>query len=445
MVQLVRRIGGLFFVIIAVVIVQRFSPGTAIPERSVALALGFALIAASLLGHLAELLRLPRLSGYLLFGLLCGPYLLNLITSSMARELEIVNGLAIGLIAFIAGLELNLKHLRQRMRAMLIIGGVSIVGLFALLTVVLWIAWPWLPFSSPGGPLARLAASAVTAGLVLSFSPTVSIAVIAESRAKGPLSELVLAIVVMGDLVLIVFFALAMQFARWAVGGSTSDVSILVHLSWELLGSLAFGALVGGFFGLYLKYVGRELTLILLGLCALLAIAGAAFHMELILSALAAGLVVENIVSSEGNELKEAVERSALPVLIVFFAAAGASLQLDALATIGWLALALAALRLVLIRKATAFGTKLAGLTDIPDNLIWMGLISQAGVTLGLATIVATEFPDWGSEIRTLIVALTGLHVLVGPVIFRSALSKAGEIGKLDVALEEQPASSERF
>ena len=167
--------------------------------------------------------------------------------------------------------------------------------------------------------------------------------------------------------------------------------------------------------------------------------------MELVLSALAAGLVVENIVSSEGNELKEAVERSALPVLIVFFAAAGASLQLDALATIGWLALALAALRLILIRKAIALGTKLAGLTDIPDNLIWMGLISQAGVTLGLATIVATEFPDWGSEIRTLIVALTGLHVLVGPVIFRSALSKAGEIGKLDATLEEQHASSEGF
>ena len=203
--------------------------------------------------------------------------------------------------------------------------------------------------------------------------------------------------------------------------------------------------LVGGFFGLYLKYVGRELTLILLGLCVLLAIASAALHLELVLSALAAGLVVENIVSSEGNELKEAVERSALPVLIVFFAAAGASLQLDALATIGWLALGLAALRLILIRKATAIGTKLAGLTDIPDNLIWMGLISQAGVTLGLATIVATEFPGWGSEIRTLIVALTGLHVLVGPVIFRSALSKAGEIGKLDANLEEQHASSEGF
>ena len=213
----------------------------------------------------------------------------------------------------------------------------------------------------------------------------------------------------------------------------------------ELLGSLAFGALVGGFFGLYLKYVGRELTLILLGLCVLLAIASAALHLELVLSALAAGLVVENIVSSEGNELKEAVERSALPVLIVFFAAAGASLQLDTLATIGWLALALAALRLILIRKATALGTKLAGLTDIPGNLIWMGLISQAGVTLGLATIVATEFPGWGSEIRTLIVALTGLHVLVGPVIFRSALSKAGEIGKLDATLEEQHASSEGF
>ena len=148
-----RRVGGHIFVIVSVVIVQRFSPDTATPERSVALALGFALIAASLLGHLTELLRLPRLSGYLLFGLLCGPYLLNLITSSMARELEIINGLAIGLIAFIAGLELNLKHLRQRMRAMLIIGGVSIVGLFTLLTIVFWMALA--SFCKSGGSISQ--------------------------------------------------------------------------------------------------------------------------------------------------------------------------------------------------------------------------------------------------------------------------------------------------
>ena len=60
-----------------------------------------------------------------------------------------------------------------------------------------------------------------------------------------------------------------------------------------------------------------------------------------------------------------------------------------------------------------------------------MGLISQAGVTLGLATIVATEFPGWGAQVRTLIVALTGLHILIGPILLKAALQRAGEINKI--------------
>lgn len=435
------RAGALLLIIATVVVVQQLTPGDGPRLRTVALALGFALIAASLLGQVAERLRLPRLSGYLMLGLLCGPYMLNLITAPMARELQVVNGLAIALIAFVAGLELNLTHLRPQLRAMLMIGGFTIFGMFTVLVVLFWLAWPWLPFPDPGGPLARLAASAVTAALVVSFSPTVSIAVIAESRARGPLSELVLAIVVLADLVLIFLFALAMQLARWTTGGSTAEISLLVQLTWEIVGSLAFGAMVGAMFALYLRLVGRELTLILLALCALLAALTSVLHFELVLASLTAGLVVENIAPPAGDQLKIAVERGALPVLIVFFAAAGASLQLDALAVIGWLALALAALRLALIRGTSNLGVRLAGLPEFPGGLVWMGLVSQAGVTLGLAAIAAKEFPGWGTAVQTLVLALTGLHVLAGPVIFRAGLARAGEIGRLDEVSDFQASS----
>jgi Kef-type K+ transport system membrane component KefB len=428
------RAGALLLLIATMFALQRLAPAGGESLRTVALAIGFALIAASLLGGLAENLRLPRLSGYLLFGLLCGPYMLNLITASMARQLQIINGLAITLIALVAGLELNIAHLRPRLKAILVICCTTIFGMFTVLFAVIWAAWPWLPFPDPGGPAARLATSAVAATLVVSFSPTVSIAVIAESRARGPLSELVLAVVVLSDLLLILLFALAMQLARWATGGAASDVPVLVHLSWEIAGSIAFGAIAGTIFALYLKLVGRELTLALLGLCALLAIVSPVFHFELVLAALAAGLVVENIAPPDGNQLKDAVELGALPVLIVFFVATGASLQLDALALIGWTALALAALRLVLIRTTATYAARLAGLADMPGRLVWMGLVSQAGVTLGLATIVADEFPGWGAAVRTLVVSLTALHVLAGPVLFRAALARAGEIGQLDAS-----------
>jgi Kef-type K+ transport system membrane component KefB len=185
-------------------------------------------------------------------------------------------------------------------------------------------------------------------------------------------------------------------------------------------------------FAFYLRLVGKELTLTLLGLCLVLATASPTLELELVLVALAAGLVVANVAPPAGDRLKNAVERGALPVLIVFFAAAGASLELAALAVLGWTALAVAVVRLMLVRATAMAAVRTAGLPDFPARLLWMGLISQAGITLGMAAIVASEFPPWRAALQTLVVALTGLHVLAGPILFRAAPARAGKIGALD-------------
>jgi Kef-type K+ transport system membrane component KefB len=420
------RLLAVLLVLATVVGVQRL--GAPMAASTVMFPLGFALIAAYLLGTAAERIRLPRLSGYLLFGLFCGPFLLNLITSSMARDLQVVNGFALALIALVAGLELNVRRLKTQWRGVVMIGGVVMLGTLLCLTVLLWAIWPLLPFGAVGSNAARLAAALVTAVLVVSFSPTVTIAVIAETRARGALTELVMAIVIMADLLLILVFALAMQYARWAMSSVPADVGLSVQLSWDILGSLAFGAIVGAAFAAYLRFVARETTLVLLGVCALLAIVAPLLHFELILTALGAGLIVENVAPPEGDELRTAIERGALPVLVVFFAAAGASLQLDVLAAVGSTALLLAAVRFGLIRGISEMAVRSASLAGTPARFAWMGLISQAGVTLGLATIVAAEFPGWGGGVRTLVVALTGLHVLTGPILLKAALQRAGEI-----------------
>jgi hypothetical protein len=126
-------------------------------------------------------------------------------------------------------------------------------------------------------------------------------------------------------------------------------------------------------------------------LCLVLATASPTLELELVLMALAAGLVV-----------------------------------------LGWTALAVAVVRLMLVRATAMAAVRTAGLPDFPARLLWMGLISQAGITLGMAAIVASEFPAWGAALQTLVVALTGLHVLAGPILFRAALARAGEIGALD-------------
>lgn len=398
--------------------------------RFTALALGFSLIAAALTGALVERVRLPRVTGYLLFGMICGPYILNIITRPMARELQLINGLAVVLIAFIAGLEMNFQRLRPRMRAMLQLGSISMLGLYVGLFAAFWLAWPWLGFEGYS-TLQKAAIIGILTAVVASYSPTVTIALIAESRASGPLSELTLAVVILADLILILAFTLVMQFVRYAFGG-TGEVGLFVSLSWEIFGSFAFGAMVGALFAFYLRYVGREVAVALVAVCAIIAGLGSQLHLEPLLAALAAGLVVENIAPPRGDMLKQAVERGALPVLVVFFAAAGAALQLDALAVIGWLAIAVSALRMALIWGAMKVGARYAGIGPPMGDMVWMGMVSQAGVTLGLTLIIVGEYPTWGTIVQTLVVSLIALHQLIGPVLFRSALARAGEIGKMD-------------
>lgn len=405
---------------------------TAAPEaafRATALAIGVALVAAALVGRLAERIGLPRVTGYLMFGLVCGPYVANIITRPMARELQIVNGLAVTLIAFVAGLEMNLRRLAPRLSTIARVGGVTILLTYALIFVVLWTAWPWLRIAPAFTGIQRLAAAALLTALVSSFSPTVSIAIVAESRAAGPFTELTLAIVILADLVLILAFTLIMQLVR-AVFGTAAEVSVFAGVTWEIFGSFAFGSLMGALFAFYLRYVGREVAIAVLGFCALVAGIAGTLQLEPLMAALAAGLVVENLAPSSGDLVKEGVERSALPVLVVFFAAAGASLQLDALATLGWIALAVAAARMGAIWAAARLGRMAAGLEDDVSAMTWMALVSQAGVTLGLTLIVEAELPGWGATIATLMLALIALHQLVGPVLYRAALARAGEVGE---------------
>jgi Kef-type K+ transport system membrane component KefB len=427
-----RRALALIITVGLVTLAVRIAAGGGV-GRPTALALGFALIAAALTGTLFEHARLPRVSGYLVFGMVCGPYVANIITQQMARDLQLVNGLAIALIALIAGLELNYERLKPRLATMTRFGAWIVALMYAVMVPLLWFAWPWLPIAPDAVGVSRIAMALLLATVVVSFSPTVTIAVIADTRARGPLSEMVLAIVVLADLALIIVFSLAMQFVRWATGAADAgDVSLLARLSWEIVGSIAFGAICGALFALYLRYVGREVTILLLALCLLLSQLAPLLHFEPLIAALAAGLVIENIAAPSGDALKEAVERGALPVLVVFFAAAGASLQLDALASIGVIALLLAATRFLLIRGSTSAGARLSAVPAHPGRLVWTGLVSQAGVTLGLAVLIAREFPDWGIAVQALVVALNAIHAVAGPILFRAGLARAGELGRMD-------------
>jgi trehalose 6-phosphate synthase len=143
---------------------------------------------------------------------------------------------------------------------------------------------------------------------------------------------------------------------------------------------------------------------------------------------MAAGIVIENLAVAQGDALKAAVQRGALPVLVVFFVAVGSSLQLEVLAALGFVAVGLASARLLLIYLGIRAGIRFTDVEPSSAKYAWTGLVSQAGVTLGLTSVVAAEFPGWGVQIQMLLVALIVIHELVGPVLFRHGLARAGEI-----------------
>jgi len=422
-----RRAAALALGVAAVAWAHALGETGAVPYAGTALALGFTLLGAWITGDLLRRFQLPRLTGYLIFGILVGPYVGNVITAAMTSQLQAINGIATTLIALVAGLTISLERLRSRLAAIARFTAATFAVVGVGVAILLWFAWPWLPVSPESTGAQRAVMVSLLAIMVASVSPTMTAAVTTETDARGRLSELVLAVVVLADLLLLVLFSCSMQLARATLHPDIGGPSLLVRFAWETGGALAFGVLVGALFALYLRYVGRQVTLALLAMCALLSQVGSTQQFEPLLAAVAAGLVIENLSVAQGDALRSAVQRGAPPVLIIFFVAIGSSLRIDTLRAVWPLAVALAAVRTGLIRLGTRAGLRASAIDPHIAEHAWTGFISQAGITVGLASVVASEFPGWGNELQTLLIALIPIHELMGPVLFRRGLARARE------------------
>ena len=422
-----RPIAALALAIAAVAWVHALGETGTVPSAGAALALGFTLLGAWISGELLRKFNLPRITGYLIFGVLVGPYVSNVITAPMASQLGAVTGIATTLIALIAGLTISLERLRTTLGSIARFTGATFAVVMLGIAALLWLAWPWLPVSPDSTGAARAVTVTLLTIMVASVSPTMTAAVTTETGGRGRLSELVLAVVVLADLVLLVLFSCSMQLARAVFRPDAAGPSLLVRFAWETGGAIAFGALVGALFALYLRYVGREVTLALLAMCGVLSQVGTTQQFEPLLAAVAAGLVIENLSVAQGDALRTAVQRGAPPVLVIFFVAIGSSLRLDVLLTVWPVALILAGMRTALIRAGTRVGLNVSTIDRGIGEHAWTGLISQAGITVGLASVVAAEFPGWGTELQTILIALIPIHELVGPMLFRRGLAHAGE------------------
>lgn len=403
--------------------------------QSTTVALGFLLLGAFISGKAAARIGLPRISGYLIIGILVGPYATGLLTKDMLAAGKVVEGLAVALISLTAGGEIRLSWVRRQLGRLVAMSGCQIVLIASAIFATMMLLRPLFPFM-PADDLHAAIIALVFSGIAVSNSPTVTIAVIAENRAEGPLSRTVLGVTVMVDLCVIVLFATLLAMARNALG-SSSDTSLGATLARELGGSIAVGIVFGMGIAWFLRQVGRDTPVFVLAACFAMFAVSQALHLETLLVALAAGFWVENFSDARGEELIDGIERVSLPVYAVFFAAAGAKVALPALASMWPLALLLCAVRGVCVWAGSALGARISRAEPMIRRYTWMGLISQAGVTLALASILARSFPEWGGDIQALIIAMIAIHEVIGPIAFQYALRRAGEIGQDPAAARE--------
>ncbi|MFW6175556.1 MAG: cation:proton antiporter, partial [Acidobacteriota bacterium] len=399
-----------------------------------AMAAGFLLLTAYVGGQIAKDAGISRVTGYILVGLLVGPGLLGLLTEADLGQLDFLNDLAIALIAFTAGGELSLSRLKGMGRYLASITFLEMTGVFVLVTGTVLAVSAWLPFTA-GREVAFVVTVALVFGsIAIANSPSVAIAVITDTRSRGPVSTTVMGVTVIKDVAVIIAFAatlsIAYQVLEPASGGTETGLGLT--LAWEIGGSLLVGAALGGGIAAYLKWVGEHMVLFTLGVAWLAVELAGTLHLEVLLLALAAGFTLENVLPVAGHDFVESLEAASLPIYALFFSLAGAGVHLDAMADLWYWALLLITVRAAGIYLGTEAGARLGGAPDVVRRYAWLGFVSQAGVTLGMVTILERSFPTWGAELKMLFVAMVAVHELIGPVVLQWALEQAGEVGGQD-------------
>ena len=410
------------------------SPGSA-------MAAGFLFLFAFLLGGIAKELGLPRITGYLLGGMLVGPEVLGTLSHDNIRDLSIVNGFAIGIIAFVAGAELRPQLLRERGGEIVRILVAEIGVVFVLLTGVALLLRAWVPFLA-GLPFpAALALAFVFASIAAVHSPAVTIALLDEQKATGPVTSTTLGVVVVADIIVVLLATLSIAGARTVFAPAEGfDVRALATIGWELVGALLAGALLGGMIDLYLRLVGKRLIVFVVFVVFLGYELASVLHVEFMLFMLATGFFVENVSPVDGEPLIRAIHAVSVPAYVLFFSVAGGSIHLHELLTLWPVALGAVAVRAAGLYYGTRLGARWAGSEESVRRYTWMGLVSQAGVALGLATVAGRALGEHGAQIQTMFLAMIAIHEIIGPILFRTALVRAGEIPTLSRTAPVPPA-----
>lgn len=380
--------------------------------------LAIALILSLLSSKLMKLIKLPNVTGYLLVGLAAGPYCLGIIPTGIVEELGIIPKVALGFIAFSIGAEFRISYLKKVGKAPVIIAITESFGAIAVVDLALILTGHDIPFSLCLGAIAAATAPAAT------------LMVVRQYKAKGELTNTLLAVVALDDATALMGFGISVAVAKTIEQGAGSSIAMtILDPVIEIFGALALGAVLGIIFRLLVKWFtgrGNRLAITYALVFACVGI-GELLSVSSLLACMMMGAVLANT-SEVSDVIFEQSDRMTPPIFMLFFFISGADLDITLIPKVGVIGIIYVVGRVVGKVLGTAFGAGISKASPKVRKHLGFTLVPQAGVAIGLATTAMMVVPQYGAKIRTVILCGTVIYELVGPVITKLALKNAGEI-----------------
>jgi Kef-type K+ transport system membrane component KefB len=394
--------------------------------------IGVTALGAYYMGRVAQRIHLPSIIGFMIAGVLLGTSGLGILTEETIEHLAFLTEVALGFVAFTIGTELSLSSLKQQGRAITAVILAESFGAFIVVTSAVYVLTRDLPLSLVFGSMAPASAPAGT------------VAVIQETRAKGRLTTALYAVVGFDDGLAIVIFGFATAIAKSLLSAETSGAAVSVlsgmaSASAELGLSILVGGVIGLVYSQLVRFVKDPRDLLILSFGAIVATTGLAstWHMSLILTNMVIGFTFVNIRRSDAVQAVSRQLLGIMPLLfVIFFALAGAHLQLPVLKSLGIVGVVYIVGRSTGLVGGAWLGAVIGKAHERIRKYVGFGILSQAGVAIGLSLLVKHDFAEIGNAhadrigvcVLATITATCIFFEIVGPILTKVALTKAGEI-----------------
>ena len=408
--------------------------------ENILLSLGIAMAVGLIFSRIIKLIKLPNVTAYLIGGLLIGPSFWNLITNGSfsiisheaIESFGIIVNLALGFIAFSIGGEFKISTLRRLGKNVTIITFFQAIGTVIVVFAVLAGAGMLGLLGENYWPIVFVLSAIATA-----TAPAATLLVVRQYRARGPVTETLLPVVAMDDaiglMIFSIFNAIGVALASGAkLGVATMLLEPLREIALSLVVGLVLGVILAACTRVFKSRANR------LSLCITATLFGVAlseiWHLSSLLLCMMIGAVLCNF-GKDVDRILDGSERWTPPLFMLFFVISGAELNLEVLPTVG----VLGALYIIARSLGKYFGAMAgAGAVKADPNVrkyLGITLLPQAGVAVGMATIALNEFTalgqsDLGKKIQAVVLCATLVYEIVGPMLTKIALKKAGEIAQ---------------